>query len=509
MRLWTQCLKYAPLLFFWFISSAYTTATEVPKFNKFTVDLESFPKDMKMVDLNEDGLKDIFIVTRSSFIIFWQKESGGFSKDPDQILKFGQGLKAVDIGEVDFADGKEIICIGHQGVFYYRHQKNGNFLNDPQPLIEKPLSFPSTASYPSIVNFTRDLNSDGLDEILVPTEKGMMLFWQYCPGEFVRDEHFPVKKATYASAHTSFWPSSLSKTTQKEKGLVLAPEVCNREDYQFQDVNNDGFFDILVPNEKNLGFDVFLQTSDKKFLHSTKYSRMYTQALSPKGKTLLLDINKDGIIDWINLKVRGPLEESSLIVPTIQIAAFINKKSEDFENMSRYVFRSIYLSDFVPIVDIDQDGSQDIFTIYADLGLASKENIIRFLSKGKVDLLLRCYLFNSKKQGYSYTSDLAYPFVLECGDLADISQSIFVDFTGDFDGNGTHDFCFRKKAGTLSIVLLRRNRQKLSVLNEFEVQIPADTTLIKILDINRDGKADFLTLNESGTELTIFRNQNL
>lgn len=512
-KFWMECLKYGLPFFLWFtIPVSIQAATGLLQFSKFTIDLESFPQDATLVDLNNDDLKDIFIITRVSFMIFLQKESG-FSEDPDQILEFAQGIGAVDIGEVDAAGGKEIVCIGHQGVFYYKQQNDAFFLNYPQTLIEQPTLFSDESLRLLIVDFARDLNSDGLDELLIPTKKGMMLFWQHSPNIFAQNEHFPIKTMTSASANAFLWPPSLSKISQKTKNLVVSPEIYEKEDYRFQDVNNDGLVDILIPNpsqsKENLGVDVFLQTSDKEFLRSIEYSKIYSQVLATERETLLLDINMDGIVDKISLKVRNPLEESSLIVPTIQIAVFINKKPEDFASMPSYIFRSVYLSDFIPIVDIDQDGSQDIFTIYADLGLTSKENIIKLLTKGKVNFLLRCYLFNDQEQGYSYSSDIAYPFAVKCKEFADISEGIFFNFTGDFDGNGIRDFCFREKANTLSVMLMRKKMEKLDVLDEVKIYIPTDTALIKILDINHNGKADLVTLNESGTKLIIFINQDL
>jgi len=495
----------------WSVFFIGTIAVSALQFSDWTVYLQNPPQDMTLADLNDNGLQDILIVTGNSFMIFLQKEKSGFSQYPDQILEFTEEIAVVDIGEVDPTKGKEIICMARNGTFYYK-QRNGRFLPEPNPLVKEAAFFLGRRSGCHIVDFATDLDSDSLDDLLLPTKEGIVLYWQSFPGSFTRYGPLPIQKTLYASVGTFLWPSSLTEKTQEMRGLCLDPEIQEEQDLWLQDINNDGLIDILLPhtfgNEKESEPDVFLQTSDRRFIYTTNQDAgIYSETLAEEGEIFFFDINGNGLMDKVSVRMRDPLQNSSLMVPTVQIAIFLNRYQKGFINAPDHVFRSVYLSDFVPIVDIDKDNRQDIFTIYADLRISSKESIIQTLTRRAVSFVLRCYLFDNQKQAYPYSSDVAHSFVVEYGNFADMPSVIFFDFKGDFDGNGMRDFVYREKADTLSILLMEKREGKLNIFDQIKIGIPDNTAYIKVLQLNRDNRSDLILLDQTGTKLTILINQ--
>lgn len=499
------------LSFVWFVFFMDTVVAGALQFSDSVVYLQSPPQDMTLADFNDNGLHDILIVTGASLMVFFQKERSGFSEYPDQTLEFTEEIRVVDIGEVDPSKGKEIICMGRNGIFYYK-QKNGRFLPDPAPLIKEATFFLGRRFGCYIVDFAKDLNSDGLDDLLVPTKEGIVLYWQSLPGGFTRYGPLPTQRTFYASVNTFLWPSSLTEKTQEMRGLCLGPKIHEEKDLWLQDINNDGLVDILLPdtseNEKDSEPRIFLQTRDGRFICTTgQDAEIYGEALAEEGNIFFFDINGNGLMDKVSVRMRDPLQNSSLMVPTIQIAIFLNRDQKGFINTPDHVFRSVYLSDFVPIVDIDKDNTQDIFTIYTDLRVSSKESIIQSLTRKAVSFVLRCYLFDNQKQGYPYSSDVAHSFVVKYGDFSDIASVIFFDFNGDFDENGIRDFVYREKADTLSILLMEKREGKLNIFDEIRIRIPDNIAHIKVLQLSGDNRSDLILLDQTGTKLTIFINQ--
>jgi len=499
------------LSFVWFLFFMGTAVVSALQFSHSAVYLEAPTQDMTLADLNDNGLQDVLIVTGNSFMVFFQREGSGFSKYPDQTLEFTEEVRVVDIGEVDPTKGKEIIYMGRNGTFYYK-QRNGRFLPDPDSLIKEATFFLGRQFGCYIVDFAKDLNSDGLDDLLVPTEEGMVLYWQSFPGRFTRYGPLPTRRTVYASVTAFLWPSSLTEKTQQMRGLCLGPEIREEKDLLLQDINNDGLVDILLPdtsgNEKDSGPHIFLQTRDGRFMHGRgQDAEIYGEALAEEGELFFFDINGNGLMDKVIVRMRDPLQNSSLMVPTIQIAIFLNKDHKGFMNNPDHVFRSVYLSDFVPIVDIDKDNTQDIFTIYADLRIGSKESIIQSLTRKAVSFVLRCYLFDNQKQSYPYSSDVAHNFVVKYGDSTNIASVIFFDLSGDFDGNGIHDFVYREKADTLLILLMEKRDGELNIFDEIRIPIPDNTAHIKVIQLNGDNRSDLILLDQTGTRLSILINQ--
>jgi len=495
----------------WFVFFMGTVVASALQFSDSAVYLQSPPQDMALADFNDDGLQDILIVAGTSFMVFFQKEGPGFSEYPDQTLEFTEEIRVVDIGEVDPTKGKEIIYMGRNGAFYYK-QRNGRFLPDPNPLVMEAIFFLGRRFGCYIVDFAKDLNSDGLDDLLIPTKEGIVLYWQSFPVGFTRYGPLPIQRTVYASVSAFLWPSSLTEKTQEMRGLCLSPEIHEEKDLWLQDINNDGLLDILLPdtsgNEKDSEPHIFLQTPDGRFMCTTgQDAGIYGKALAEEGEIFFSDINANGVMDKVSVRMRDPLQNSSLMVPTIQMAIFLNRDQKGFVNAPDHVFRSVYLSNLVPIVDIDKNKTQDVFTIYADLRVSSKESIIQSLTRKAVSFVLRCYLFDDQKQGYPYSSDVAHNFVVKYGDSTNIASVIFFDLSGDFDGNGIRDFVYREKADILSVLLMEKREEKLSIFDEIRIRIPDNTAHIKVMQLNGDNRSDLVLLDQTGTKLSIFINQ--
>ena len=142
------------------------------KFQSLDLSVEGQVKDLRLEDLNYDGLKDLLAIhikglppKESRWLsIFWQKSDNSFNLTPDQSWEVARGATVLDTGEISARfTGRELVFLTNQGVSFYP-LINNKYNPEPIPLLSHSVitAFPDEDNLP-ITNFVQDWSQDDQD----------------------------------------------------------------------------------------------------------------------------------------------------------------------------------------------------------------------------------------------------------------------------------------------------------------------------------------------------------
>ncbi|HSG27678.1 MAG TPA: VCBS repeat-containing protein, partial [Candidatus Krumholzibacterium sp.] len=312
-------------------------------------------------DLDADGLSDILAIHRKGLepdetrwlSVFLQSEGGSFSTAPDQSWEIDTMAVVVDTGQLDGDPAVEICYLSPDGVMYY-DLIGDRFNTDPKMLIRTSglTVFPSKRRIPA-VDFVKDWNDDGVEEVGIFRFEGISIFSPGQAGSFTRENRISVELLTnmYGSrmvgeedevsglrASFSFPATRLidhdndgRKDLIAVRGdrLVVYPMLENGEfaekpsvDMMFDvrtqqekientafaqtvvdDLNNDGFADAVVTKQSSRGLSNFRCAINIYYGRVEGFRDTPDQVIISEGSaseaTILRDVNGDGRLDMI------------------------------------------------------------------------------------------------------------------------------------------------------------------------------------------------------------------
>ena len=143
------------------------------------------------------------------------------------------------------------------------------------------------------------------------------------------------------------------------------------------DIDNNGWSDLLVSNLNSNDLSILLNNGDGTFASQVNY------ITGPRPNSITAsDLNNDG---WLDMIVSCDFKTPVPYIPTDEIWLYINNGDGSFAESGRYG-RGKYFHEKAEIVDVDKDGLLDI--IQSDSGYYGSNgnmSIFRNLGKGKFD----------------------------------------------------------------------------------------------------------------------------
>ncbi len=519
---------YRTLFFFLMIllTSAFTIHESIAKqqmFDPFYLNVEGKGVDYLAEDLNYDGLNDfLFFFFKESdagtfryFSIFFQKKNG-FNKTADQSFKLDQSAAVFDLADVSSAKGMEILFINDSGIFYYE-QTNLRYDVTPKKLLDIDSMFKlSDKTFFRRFNFALDLNSDGIDELLIPQFKSYVIYSKGLNGDF----NFKSRLST-----------SLNIKVAHRESLVLLKEIDRNffvaaygtPSVIFSDYNGDKLTDIIIVDESNLtiffqdntgnysdedsttvalGFKV---TKEFSVLMENLMNAYIRQEMDDQLRIQYIkDINNDGLLDIV-------VEKSSLkagyLDPRQHFLFFFGKKNNDDPSKGgvfnkvpdQIIFNPGLVGDHC-LKDINYDGKLDMILAVAEFGILK---IISTLITGKVGMKTSFYILDDDgkyPEKADYIKKTRFKF-----DINDHNAFPVMDFDGDFHGDDKLNIIFSFDTTELLIgsgaklfgeetPRYQSQGDILNIATKVQIDVPKHGNKVKSKKINNDSKSDVVMI---------------
>ncbi|MBN1164694.1 MAG: VCBS repeat-containing protein [Candidatus Krumholzibacteriota bacterium] len=399
-------------------------------------------------DLNKDGLKDIFIVHRKGLhpdytrwsSVFWQRKDGGFSTAADQSWEIDSSAVIMDMGDVTGDGNLEICYLTASGVFYYP-LRDSVYAIHPVNLFEAGglTVFPSKRTVP-LVNFVRDWNDDGVEEVGVYGFKGLSLFSPNPQGDYRISSELEVE------LHTRMGRVYMGKDDDLSSGVVAH---FSFPPLKIIDFNNDGKRDLVAIRDDRL----FVYLGEERGTYrSTPSENLFFDVMTQKEKieriatveTIVHDLNGDGFADAIVTKQTN----KGLTNFRGVINLFYGGKEGFKDQPDQVIISEGTASARTHIRDVNGDGRLDLILPSVKISVTS---IIRFLLTRSVPINFNIFLLNENNE-YSDRPDFTKEVKFKI-DLSGESDSQAMDLDGDYNGDDRKDFIFGTQENELSIYL--------------------------------------------------------
>ena len=230
--------------------------------------------------INEDHLNDIVSVTDQGLRVYFQREDGfNFTEAFDEI-NFENSSVGWDLSSGFSLDGQNSILGLVNGTDVYSWQAIGESIQQPE-LIQSGLSgFLSKGI--NRVFFSRDINGDGLEDLVIPGAGSLSLYI----ASDRKDFNSPITVATNNRIRTSLQTNDLERQVGQGVRIPLI---------EIRDVNNDGSNDLISRTEEKLDVFIANELNTQPFKTSPSYSVDITEIEERLGE---FDIDN---LDFSNL----------------------------------------------------------------------------------------------------------------------------------------------------------------------------------------------------------------
>jgi hypothetical protein len=468
---------------------APTVAADDDAFDVYKLSVPGKLLQHRVEDLDGDGLKDILVVHRKGLepeetrwvSVFWQNAEKGFATGPEQSWEIDLEAAVLDIGDVAGDPRKEICYLTNIGIRYYpmdgdMFENESAHLFDAQGLVVHP----ARRTIP-MIDFVRDWNGDGSDEVAIATFEGLSLYIRGDDGGFNPEDQILVELDTHIGRRWSGQHSDQNTT-----GLSTT--------YTFPDVhqldyNGDGLSDLIATTEDRV--IVYLQQPDGTYETTASTDHLIdvrTQEEKIEAyaeiETLVEDLDGDGYADAVVTK--QTMKGFTNVRGVVNI--FWGGPNGYNAEPDQLIISEGTASARAVFIDVNGDDRKDLVLPSIKFSLAA---IIRILMTRSIKVFFNIFLLNDDgriSERPDFTKEVKFKI-----DFSGESDSQAMDLEGDYNADKRTDFVFATGKDELSVYLGEPAGEDRLFSKKPVAKIEADAygELLNS-DINNDGYSDMI-----------------
>jgi len=503
-------------------SGGFGTVTTVQMPPGFTV------REAATGDVNGDGLADLVLCVRTGpqpfarglRVYFRRAEGLPYRTEADAALDLVSTPDAVAyaIGDVHPDPGDEILLFSMRGAYAWRPRAP----REERFFKIAPIRFLWQVPHPRELfawnDGVRDVDADGLDDVIVPEPDGYRILFQDRKegvASFERVAFLALPRepedgsiATMSRTGTSSVRVNVQFGSAEERGIE-GPflSIFDRVPVpKFLDWDADGDLDVLAQNTSSLL--VWPQGAGGKFERDPRLR--YPLPLEVDRKRLLdisysahvADLDRDGRADYVLLAgdQRGEGQDRRT-----QVLVFVQGAGRDRTRQTpdAPLFGPEGLPQQLLVIagfagapwfgDVDGDGDPDFvvgsirFDLIDQLRVASTETLDTEL-----------YVYRNEKGRFSARPDLEREVTLRVDEIGELGDTILARFVGDVTGDGVSELLLRDRPGRMRLhpVFLRRGKLEVGEAPLFELKIEEDARC-ELLEGDGKRRPEILILEEA------------
>lgn len=436
-------------------------------------------------DVNGDGLADALVATRSRrLLVHLQTAQAGFAAEPHHVATLRSHTWAVCCSNVAAGGGQELLELTPSGVFV-TEWSGGRLRPQEQPLVpleSQPAHDPRAGLF--AWDFARDLDSDGRDEIVVPSPPAVLIFRQEASGRFALAQRVGTPYGLHAIVGGSFpgnrWPES---HLGPSAAVLHAGFRCDLRAIGTFDHNRDGRRDLLVVNK------VYLARPNGTYQATDEY--IWPRPQQPNR--YVVDLNGDGHFDTVAYDCRATIATA----PVTRVTVWLGPGDKP-QPHSRCRVRGVPYW-HRPFVDLDGDGQQDMVVLTVEVGSRTIGSLVDRTIVSGFEYALQFCLFDNQS-GFPSRPQVTKRFRTRL--LGRVVAFPRADVAEDINGDGLKDLTLRD-ARTLSVFLLRSVRQGYPDHPDASVPLPPRVDDVLWRDLNSDGIQDPTIVSDGKRKLTV------
>jgi hypothetical protein len=486
-----------------FVLSALATSGSVAalggpiKLNRFDIDPGDKITEVVLEDLDGDGLKDLVLLLGREVQVYFQRSPGGFPPKPDQRFRIDPRAVVMDVGDVlATGNSKQIVFLRDDGLYAYVLHASDKPDQKPYFLVphaKKVLACDTLLRKPSDdevrrKEFLRDVDADGIVDVIVPERTGFGIYRGLGGGKFAPRQGIACPPVATIGVGDDQLSSSLHASY-----FFANPTIA--------DWDADGKPDLVLAQDDWIS--VFRTAG------GTVSPAPVTNLKIPGVKAFSLDAEKPFELDFTMPMVLKDLNDDHRVdaalthVGTGTTRVFLNSETpeEAFRNPARVV-RAKGITFLAFFVDLDGDRREDLILPRMDkIGIWS---IVKAIVTKSVPV--EAQFFYQRKdvprdQTYPDEPDFQRSFEIPIaihskGDGLDVGTSVIVSLDGDFDGDGLKDLVNRTDDDKIAIYPGLPGRRGVAEKPAVELEIKNTDDYRFVLpmvdDLNGDGRADLV-----------------
>jgi hypothetical protein len=462
------------------------TADDEPAFAVYKLSVPDYLQHHWIEDLDNDGLKDILVIHRKGLppdetrwvSLFWQGADGSFSTAADQSWEIDHDAIVMDIGDV-VGDSKKEICYLTANDFRYHELTAGRYSQNPDTLFAASglAMFPSKNNVP-LINFVRDWNNTGRDDVAVFAFEGLDFYTAAADGRFSPAYTVAIDLETRMTSGYG------GERDEKTMGLYAR---YNFPDLTLADFSGDGISDLITVTDDRVnvylsGNDGYSRKADFEFFFDVLTQQEKIEEFADVS-TDVLDLDGNGFADAIVSKQTAKGLTNFRGVVNI----YWGGPNGYAKTPDQVIISEGTAGPGAVFWDVNGDGRKDLVMPSIKFSIAA---IIRILITRNIRVYFNIYLLGEDGR-FSDRPDFTKEIKFKI-DFSGESDEQAADLEGDYNGDKRSDFVFATEENELSVFLGVDEKDRLfskKAVTKVKADAYGDLTSH---DLNGDGYSDMV-----------------